>query len=313
MRFGLNLPMVQQIPGRVQPWELAAGSEELVRVARAADRLGFSYIAACDHVAIPHSRAAATGTVWYDAAVTLGFLAAATTRVRLLSHVIVLPYRHPLAVAKAFATLDHLSGGRVILGVGAGHLKPEFRALGAAYDSRGAFSDEAVQAVRIAWEQERATFTGRFVQFRDVTVAPRPRQKPRPPIWVGGNSRAAVRRAAAYADGWIPWMITPPVFGRMAADARALRQQAGNDAPFELVAPLSVAVGESPAAIGAAVEAWLAAGATSFHVGLAHTSLEQLLDRMALFGEAVGAPCDDSTIGDRMIDDRKASPSRNRQ
>ena len=116
MRFGLSLPVIQQIPGRAQPWEMAAGGPELLTVARHADRLGFDHVSSCDHVAIPRAHAATAGTVWYDPAVTLAYLAAVTTRVRLLAHVIVLPYRHPLLVAKAFATLDHLSGGRVILG-----------------------------------------------------------------------------------------------------------------------------------------------------------------------------------------------------
>jgi probable F420-dependent oxidoreductase len=290
MKFGLGLPIVQQIPGRVEPWERAAGAPEMVAVARAADRLGFSHVSACDHVAIPQACAPTAGTVWYDAAVTLAFLAAVTTRIRLLSHVIVLAYRHPLVVAKAFATLDELSGGRVILGVGTGHLRAEFRALGANYEARGGFADEAVQAIRLAWEQERSTFDGRLVQFRDVIIAPRPRQRPRPPIWIGGNTRAAVRRAARYADGWIPWMITPVEFGHMGAYARELRERAPDAPPFELVAPLSIGGNDAPATIAARVEEWLAAGATSFHVGLAHTSLDHLLERMALFAEATQLP-----------------------
>jgi probable F420-dependent oxidoreductase len=289
LKFGLSLPIVQQIPGGVEPWECAAGAPELVAVARAADRLGFSHLSACDHIAIPQAWAPSAGTVWYDAVVTLAFLAAVTTRIRLLSHVIVLAYRHPLVVAKAFASLDALSDGRVILGVGSGHLKPEFRALGANYEARGAFADEAVRAIRTAWEQERATFDGRLVQFRDVTIAPRPRQRPRPPIWVGGNSRAAVRRAARHADGWIPWLIAPAEFGRLGADARELRERAPDAAPFELVAPLSVGVDEGPATIAARVEEWLAVGATAFHVGLAHTGLDHLLERMALVAEAMKA------------------------
>src|SRR5262245_31925888 len=116
MKFGLSMPIVQQLPGRVQAWEACAAAEDLLTVARAADRLGFSHVSACDHIAIPQSHAASAGVVWYDAAVTLAFIAAATVRVRLLSHVVVVPYRHPLAVAKAFATLDALSSGRVILG-----------------------------------------------------------------------------------------------------------------------------------------------------------------------------------------------------
>lgn len=283
MRFGLSMPVIQQIPGRVQPWETAAGGSALVAVAQAADRLGFSHVSACDHVAIPQSYAASAGTVWYDAAVTLGFLAAATTRVRLLSHVMVVPYRHPLVVAKAFATLDHLSGGRVILGAGCGHLKPEFRSLGANYEERGAVTDEYLQAIAVAWEKECATFQGRFVQFRDVTVAPRPSQQPRPPIWVGGNSRAAVRRAVRYGDGWIPWMVLPAAFAELVAYAHELREHAGQRTPMEFVAPLSIGDEDDGAAIAAHIDVWQAAGATSFHVGFAHRSLEHLLERLQHF------------------------------
>jgi probable F420-dependent oxidoreductase len=287
VRFGLSLPVIQQIPGRAQPWEVAAGGHELVAVAQAADRLGFSHVSACDHVAIPQSYAASAGTVWYDAAVTLGFLAAATESVRLLSHVVVVPYRHPLVVAKAFATLDHLSDGRAILGVGCGHLKPEFRTLGVSYEERGAITDEYLQAIRIAWENESATFSGRFVQFRDVTVAPRPRQRPRPPIWVGGNSRAAVRRAVHYGDAWIPWMLMPAEFAELVAFARR-SQNSGRRAPLECVAPLTIGADDDAAAIAAQVEAWRAAGADSFHVGFSHRSLDHLLERMRLFAEAAG-------------------------
>ena len=288
MRCGLSMPVIQQIPGRAQPWEVIAGGRELLAVARAADQLGFSHVSACDHVAIPQSYATSAGTVWYDAAVTLGFLAAATTRVRLLSHVLVAPYRHPLVIAKAFATLDHLSGGRVILGVGCGHLKPEFRTLGVSYEDRAPITDESLQAIQVAWENESATFSGRFVQFRDVTVAPRPQQQPRPPIWVGGNSRSAVRRAAHHGDGWIPWMLTPPEFARSVSYARQLREQLGCRAPLEYVAPLIVGLDDEAAAIAAQVDAWRAAGASSFHVGFAHRSLDHLLDRMAQFAAVTG-------------------------
>jgi len=285
MKFGLSMPIVQQIPSRTQAWEMSAGAAEMRRVARAADRLGFSHLSACDHIAIPQSYASSAGTVWYDAAVTLGFVAAVTERIRLLSHVVVLPYRHPLAIAKAYATLDRLSDGRVILGVGSGHLKPEFRTLGVKYEDRGRISDEYLQAIQIAWEHETATFSGRFVQFHDVTVAPRPCQQPRPAVWVGGNSRAAVRRAAYFADGWIPWMITPAAYASLVAYAREVRDSSGRNAPLEFVAPLTVGVHDQPGEVAAGIEQWTAAGATSFHVGFAHTSLDHLLDRMAMFAD----------------------------
>src|SRR5690606_35423285 len=120
---GMQLPCPAPRTILAAPWEESARADELRRIAQVCDRSGFFYVAVCDHVCVPRERAAAMRTTWYDTVATLGFLAAATTRVRLLSHVYVLPYRHPLQTAKAFATLDALSGGRVILGVGAGHLE----------------------------------------------------------------------------------------------------------------------------------------------------------------------------------------------
>src|SRR5690242_14091432 len=117
MEFGIGLPIVQQVPSQAHGWEANAGPAEMLQIARAADRLGFAWITCSDHVAIPASYAPSMGATWYEPATTLAYLAAATQRVRLLSHVLVLPYRHPLLAAKMFATLDVLSGGRAIIGV----------------------------------------------------------------------------------------------------------------------------------------------------------------------------------------------------
>src|SRR5207244_4284794 len=119
------------------------------------------------------TRAPAMGATWFDAGSTLAFVAAATERIGLLPHVLVLPYRHPLLVAKQYGTLDYLSGGRLILGVGSGHLKPEFKVLGADYERRGRVSDEYVAAIAAAWENEVARFDGETVAFHDVVVSPR--------------------------------------------------------------------------------------------------------------------------------------------
>jgi len=121
-------------------------------------------------------------------------------------------------------------------------------------------------------------------------VAPRPLQHPRPPIWVGGNSRAALRRAVRHADGWIPWMITPADFALAVVDARAVEAAAVRATPIEYVAPVAVGSEDSPASIRAQIEAWCAAGATSCHVGFAHRSLEHLLDRMAAFAAVTHLP-----------------------
>ena len=286
-RFGASLPGVQQIPARAQAWEREIGGTQIVEAARMAERAGFDWVSCSDHVAVPVSRAAAMGASWFDAGSTLAFVAGATTRIRLLSHVLVLPYRHPLVIAKQYGTLDHLSGGRLILGVGSGHLRPEFKVLGADFERRGTVSDEYLAAIVAAWSEEVARFEGETLAFRDVIVAPRPAQRPRPPIWVGGNSRAAVRRAARLADGWVPWQLEPEACAAAVADARRLRAEAGGPEAFEVVAPLAVPAGVTADALVAAVARWRAAGATAFHTGIAARDLVDLLARLEWFGREV--------------------------
>jgi len=289
VRFGTSLPGVQLIPGRAQAWEETVGGVELVEAARVAERCNCAWVSCSDHVAVPASRAGEMGATWYDAGTTLAFVASATARVGLLSHVLVLPYRHPLVVAKQYGTLDRLSGGRLILGVGSGHLKPEFRILGADFDRRGPVSDEYLCAIRAAWENEVAHFAGAAVAFRDVMVAPRVAQRPTPPIWVGGNSRAAVRRAARHGDGWVPWQLTPGELASAAAYARRLRAEAGRPPAFEIVAPLAAPPDATADALLAATAAWRRAGATAIQVGIGAADLTEWSDRLAWFGREVMA------------------------
>lgn len=201
--FGLQLPIQSQSTIYAQPWERGAGADELVQVARACEAAGFDYVAVCDHVAIPGAQAEAMSTEWWDTVATLSYLAAVTERIRLLSHVYVLPYRHPLVVAKAWATLDRLSGGRAILGAGVGHVVGEFAALGVDFDDRGGALDEAIDAVRAALSSEVVAHEGERWSYADVGARPRPVQD-RLPIWVGGSSKPALRRAAHKGDGWLP-------------------------------------------------------------------------------------------------------------
>jgi probable F420-dependent oxidoreductase len=287
VKFGASLPAVQQIPGRSRPWERDVGGPEILEAARVAERAGFSYVSCSDHVAVPASRATAMGATWYDAGSTLAFVAGATSRIRLLSHVLVLPYRHPLLVAKQYGTLDHLSGGRVILGVGSGHLKPEFTVLGADFARRGVRSDEYIQAIVAAWTQDVARFEGRTIAFRDVVVSPRVAQRPRPPIWVGGNSPAAVRRAARHGDGWVPWELTLEQCAAAAAEARTIRAEAGRPEAFEVIAPLGTPPGASADELLASAARWRKAGATSFHVGIGARSFGEFLSRLEWFGTDV--------------------------
>jgi len=224
--WGFQLPVQSQSTAFVADWEASAGPEELARVAVAAEEAGAGYVAVCDHVAIPEDLASSMGATWYDTVATLGWLAARTERVRLLSHVWVLPYRHPAQTAKAFGTLDVLSGGRVVLGVGAGHVESEFDLLGADWSGRGDAVARGIEAVREAFT------TGGLDGFR---VEPMPVQAGGPPIWVGGSSRAAMRRAARLGDGWLPQ--TPPEGGMRAAIEWVLAERAehlGESAPFDV-------------------------------------------------------------------------------
>jgi probable F420-dependent oxidoreductase len=248
---GMQLPVAAQSTVFAAPWEAAAGPAELLRVAQACDRAGFFYVAVCDHVCIPRGHAAAMSTTWYDAVATLGWLAAATRSVRLLSYVYVAAYRHPLQTAKAFATLDALSGGRVILGVGAGHLEAEFAALGVDFARRGALLDEAIEVVAAAFRDEFPDYDGRVFQVHDLGLRPRPVQRPRPPIWVGGSTPAALRRAATRGDGWLPQGTFRDRIAAQIATVHAHRRRVRGDAPIE---------------IGANSE-WLYLGRPSFDLG----------------------------------------------
>lgn len=283
MEFGLSTPVVQQVPGHAQAWEKDARPDDLLHIARAADRLGFAWITCSDHVAVPVSHAAAMGATWYEPVSTLAFIAAATERIRLLSHVLVLPYRHPLIAAKMFATLDRLSGGRVIIGSGSGHLKPEFRSLGIDHAARGGMSDEYLLALSAALEQDVSSFDGKFVRWRDMIVSPRPVQRPRPPIWVGGNAPPLARRAGRLADGWIPWQLTPQEFARGAKIAHQARAAAGRKDPLAVIAPMRIARLDRTDEIAARVRAWTEAGATAFHLGFESSSAGDFVERMEAF------------------------------
>jgi len=234
LAYGMQLPIQAQSTVFAAPWELEAGPEDLVRIAQACDRSGFFYVAVCDHVCVPRERAGAMRTTWYDTVATLGFLAAATRNVRLMSHVYILPYRHPLVTAKAFSTLDALSGGRVILGVGAGHLEGEFATLGVDFKRRGRLLDEAIDLVKQAFCEEFVKFDGPTWKVDDVGLRPRPVQKPRPPIWIGGSTPAALRRAAERGDGWLP-QGTPRADLPVAIETiRAHRRKSIGDRPIEI-------------------------------------------------------------------------------
>ncbi|HVX17143.1 MAG TPA: TIGR03619 family F420-dependent LLM class oxidoreductase [Acidimicrobiales bacterium] len=223
--WGIQLPIQAQSEIFVEDWERTAGAEELATIARAAEAAGAWYVAVCDHVAIPDDKVPTMGATWYDTIATLGYLAARTTDVHLVSHVWVAAYRHPLVSANAFATLDRLSGGRIVIGVGAGHVEAEFDALGIDFHRRGALLDAAIDGI------DRQL---REVSVDGMHVAPRPVQTPRPPIWVGGSAPAAIRRAAERGDGWLPQGTLKRDMPAAIEQLRAHRAAAGRSGPFAI-------------------------------------------------------------------------------
>lgn len=203
---GIQLPIQTQNVRIRQPWEADATVDDLVAITQTAEEAGLGFVGVCDHIAIPdNDYAAHMSTTWYDTVATLSYLGAHTSTIRLVSEVYILPYRHPLITAKAFTTLDHLTGGRVVLGVGAGHVEAEFNALGLNFADRGRMTNEAIDAVRAAVQAAGGfcEFSGEFYNFEDVGVGPAA-TRGTIPIWVGGSSRPALRRVVERGDGWIP-------------------------------------------------------------------------------------------------------------
>ncbi|HEX2578138.1 MAG TPA: TIGR03619 family F420-dependent LLM class oxidoreductase [Aquihabitans sp.] len=297
LSIGMQLPIQSQSTIYVEPWEATAGAAELAAVARAADAAGFAYVAVCDHVAIPAEQAPAMGTEWWDTVATLGWLAGITERVRLLSHVYVPAYRHPLQVAKAFSTLDVVSGGRVVLGVGAGHVEGEFEALGVPFAERGRLLDEAIDALRAAFAEDYPTLPGPRWPAADLGQHPRPVQEDGPPIWVGGSSPAAIRRAAERGDGWLP---QGPVTAELVARIHELRHAAGRHDRFDLgalVGPTYVgdpgwdlgppALTGSPDKLAHVLRKFAGLGVGQVQIRLRSRSADELVDQIGRFGAEV--------------------------
>jgi probable F420-dependent oxidoreductase len=299
--YGIQLP-VQMLSLKVRdPWEDTATVADLVAVAQRAEATGHAFVGVCDHVAIPDDGyAAGMHTTWYDPIATLGFLAAHTSTVRLASMVWVAAYRHPLQTASAFGTLDHLSGGRAILGVGAGHVAGEFDALGVPFAERGAILDETLAALRGAFADEYVSFHGARYAYDRVGVGPRPAGD-HLVTWVGGSGRAAWRRVGTYADGYIPMGNPVAQYPEIVDGIRAAADAAGRaDEPFDIgympmpahltggsTDGLPPTVHHSPDALAEDLRAARAAGANVMHLKLRAHSRADYLEQLDAFAERV--------------------------
>src|ERR1051326_144340 len=212
MQIGVKLPLSGAL----------TAPRVLARLGVEGEAIGFDYIALSDHIVEPrdiHARYPYSETGEFpkgsrgerhEQLSAMAYLAGKTSRIRFLTSVMVVPHRPAVLTAKMLATIDVLSGGRVLVGVGAGWLDEEFEAIGAPpFAERGKVTDEYMQAFRVLWTQPEPRFEGRFVKFSNIAFEPKPVQKPHPPLWVGGESGPALRRAAKLGDGWYPIGTNP--------------------------------------------------------------------------------------------------------
>jgi probable F420-dependent oxidoreductase len=284
MRFGIITPIVSRNP-RFGPhdWERTAGIEDVADIVQTAERLGYEFATFPEHVAVPLDAARTRGGTYWSPLPTMGYVAAGTSRIRLATYVVVLGYHHPLQIVKEYGTLDRLSGGRLVLGVGVGSLEAEFDLLGADFTGRGARADDALRAIRACFAQPRPTYQGPYFRVDDVLIEPCGIQ-PHLPIWVGGRTRRALRRALDLADGWAPFQVP------METATAWLREGGATSRPFEVILrpepPLDPSANAGHA--GEEVARYQAAGATALALRFEHRSKAHYLEQLGAMAEVSG-------------------------
>jgi probable F420-dependent oxidoreductase len=286
MRVGIITPIVILLPRSHNPWEVDASVSDLVAVATAADRLGYHHLTASEHIAVPVDVEARRGKRYWDLLSTLSYLAAVTERIRLATNMIVLPYHHPLEIVKHYGTLDQLSHGRLVLGVGVGSLREEFELLGKDLDGRGARADDAIRAIRASWTQREPRYSGTHYAFDDVVVDPSGVQE-RVPIWVGGRTPRSLRRALELGDAWVPFLLGPDEVRTMLDAARDTHALEARDRPLDVALWPEPAVDVllEPERIREQADEHAAAGATILNYRFPSRSLAHHLEQMEALAE----------------------------
>lgn len=296
LAYGMQLQVQAKSKTFAEEWETDAGADALRAIVEQADRTGFFYVAVCDHLAVTKPLDAHMQTTWYDTIATLAWIAALTTNIHVMSHVYVMSYRHPLHTAKSFMTLDELSGGRAILGVGAGHLQGEFELLQLDFEGRGKVTDAAIDVIRTAFDEEYPDVqTPYWGHVHDGGMAPRPRQSPLP-IWVGGSAKPSLRRAAERGDGWLPQGTPRADMPAQIAFVLEHRKQTRGDDPIDVgtiteflyVGEPGWDVGDTTLSgsgdhIAERLNEFGAMGVSHLQVRFRNRSLQELLDQMDAF------------------------------
>jgi probable F420-dependent oxidoreductase len=279
VKLGIATPVVTNVGGAPLTWEKDAGIEEIGRVAETADRLGYHHMTCSEHIGLPSSETARRGARYWDPLATFGYLSARTKQIRFATMTLVLGYHHPLAIVKRYGTLDHVSNGRVILGLGVGSLKEEFDLLGAPFEDRGARGDDALRALRAALPSNEPTYDGEFYSFGGLTVDPCALQR-HMPFWIGGRTKRSLRRAVTLADGWSPFYVS--------IDTAAEWLKTFDVAPgFEVVMPAERPLDPmgQPGETKETLETMADGGTTTLSARFVHHSLEHYLEQIHALAE----------------------------
>ena len=291
IRLGLTTPVVSMVPGAHASWETDGSIDDIAGIARAADALGYDHLTCSEHVIVPTDVAATRGSRYWDPLATFGYLAAVTSRIHLATNVLVLGYHHPLEIAKRYGTLDQVSGGRVILGLGVGSLKEEFELLGLPFDDRGPRADDALAALRVSLSERLPEYDGRYFRYSEVVLDPCARQSS-VPLWIGGRTARSLRRAVELADGWVPFGIRAADVGAMLAEARATPAWSSRTRPLEVVLrngrPLDPI--DDPDGARRIVERLLAVGATGLQLWFTHRSMAHYLEQLEAMARIMSLP-----------------------
>lgn len=237
MDLAFPMPHMIRLKSTRQPWEASVTGRDQTRMAKRADELGYDMISVPEHFLIPDEHVELSGPHYFEATAAQAYLAGATERIRVNSSVTLLPLRNPVVLAKALSTIDWLSSGRLTASFGVGWLKEEFDLLGVPFRDRGRRADEYLAAMIELWTSDRPVFHGEYVNFENAAFEPKPVSKPHVTIWIGGDSDAALRRAARFATGWHPHLTRPE---DLPARIDFLKSQPGYDGrPFEVMYGLS--------------------------------------------------------------------------
>jgi len=279
VKLGIATPVVTNVAGAALDWEKDATVEDIGRVAETADRLGYHHMTCSEHIGLPSTETARRGARYWDPLATFGYASARTSQIRFATMTLVLGYHHPLAIVKRYGTLDHVSSGRVILGVGVGSLKEEFDLLGAPFDDRGARGDDALRALRAALASNEPAYAGEFYSFGGLTVDPCAIQ-PHVPIWVGGRTKRSLRRAVTLADGWCPFYVS---IDTAAEWLQSFQLPAGFEVVMPAENPLDP-VGD-PEATRDILKTMAAGGTTTLSARFVHNSLAHYLEQIHALAE----------------------------